>query len=74
MIQIVHNEMPVLPVAVYEDENRFCMRFGPCFSIQVSESMTSKEQDFHAIQQVMRQIARLMPERLRGEYHIGDLQ
>ncbi|KAF0106172.1 MAG: hypothetical protein FD146_2761 [Anaerolineaceae bacterium] len=59
---------PVTPAAAYEEAGEFCLRFGAAYRLQVPPRTGPDEKDRAAAEIVMRQIAALLPERLRGEF------
>jgi 1-acyl-sn-glycerol-3-phosphate acyltransferase len=58
----------ILPAGVYEDGERLCVRFGEPYRLEISTGLTNDQLDAVASQVVMRAIAKLLPERLRGTY------
>jgi hypothetical protein len=59
---------PVTPAAAYEEAGEFCLRFGAAYRLQVPRGTGADEKDRAAAEIVMRQIAALLPDRLRGEF------
>jgi hypothetical protein len=58
----------VVPLGVYEEAGEFCLHFGPWYELHVPPEMSRDEKDRAAADVLMRHIAELLPERLRGEY------
>ncbi len=65
---ISNPHIPIVPVGVYESEEDFCLRFGEAFCLSVAADLPSDEKDTLAAQMMMRKIAALLPENLRGEF------
>ncbi|MBN1147326.1 MAG: hypothetical protein JXA78_08720 [Anaerolineales bacterium] len=68
---ILHlNDLGLLlsPVGVYEAEDRLCVHFGPPYSLEIPAGLAAAGRDRAASQAVMRSIAALLPEYLRGEF------
>ncbi len=59
---------PIVPVGCYEEAGALCLHFGEAYNLQIPGGLTSKEKDCAAAGSVMRRIAPLLPERLRGEF------
>lgn len=68
MLQLARQGLVVVPAAIYESDGALCVRFGPHFSLEVSSELPAAERDLQASCQVMRAIASLLPEGLRGEF------
>jgi hypothetical protein len=60
--------MPVYPVGIYEEGGRLTLHFGAPYRLVVDSSIPRGEQDIFARQVMMRAIAGLLPERLRGSF------
>lgn len=58
----------VIPVGVYEENDQQVIHFGKPISLKISEYASNEEKDSKISNQVMRAIARLLPDRLRGEF------
>lgn len=58
----------VVPVGVYEEHGRLCLRFGPPCRPEPAPGLSGRELDRAAAQMVMRAIAALLPPPLRGEF------
>jgi hypothetical protein len=56
----------VLPVGVFEDEGRLVIRFGRPYILAVPDG--AGDVDRAAVKQVMRRIAELLPEGMRGVF------
>jgi len=57
-----------VPVAVYESDGELCLDFGEAYNLSVPHDPQADERDKLAAQIIMKQIARLLPARLRGEF------
>ncbi len=57
-----------IPVAAYEAEGVFQLRFGERYELSVADDLSIEEKDRAAIQTLMEHIARLLPLHLRGEF------
>jgi len=66
--QVYKNINYVIPVGVYEENDRQVIHFGKPISLKSSEYASNGEKDIELSKQVMRAIACLLPERLRGEF------
>ena len=60
--------MRFVPVGAYEEHGEFCLKFGTAYELRVPRELSVDEKDRAATQVVMENIARLLPERLRGEF------
>jgi hypothetical protein len=60
--------MSFVPVAAYEAEAAFHIRFGERYELSVEQDLSSAEKDRAATQIIMEKIARLLPSHLRGEF------
>jgi 1-acyl-sn-glycerol-3-phosphate acyltransferase len=58
--------MPVYPVGLYEENGCLTLHFGAPYQLTVDTTVPRDEQDIHARRVMMRAIAGLLPERLRG--------
>lgn len=58
----------ITPAAVYEQDGRFCLRFGPAYRPETTVGLSAREKDRLIAQMVMRAIASLLPPPLRGEF------
>lgn len=56
------------PVGAYETDGVFHVHFGETYTLQVADRSSPDEKDFQASQIIMKNIARLLPLHLRGEY------
>jgi len=59
---------PFYPLGVFESSDALCLRFGPSFNLQLPPGLTSRQIDEQAAMEVMRAVAELLPEAMRGEY------
>jgi hypothetical protein len=60
--------MRFVPVGGYEAESIFHLHFGERYELNIQSDLHADVKDEQAIQIVMRNIARLLPMRLRGEF------
>lgn len=58
----------VTPAGVYEQDDEFCLHFGPAYALRLPAGLPAEEKDRLAAQIVMEAIARLLPLSLRGEF------
>ncbi len=70
LLMLTHETIPILPAGIYEDDTDrvLTVRFGAPFQLCVPRGMPREERDAQAARQVMVQIGRLLPERMRGAY------
>ena len=62
-------QVPIVPVAVWDEDGRLYANFGRPFSFRISPTETAREAvDTSGQQTVMEQIAALLPPALRGKY------
>lgn len=66
--QLFKNINNVIPVGVYEENDQQVINFGKPISIKIKEYSSNEEKDSELSNQVMRAIACLLPEQLRGEF------
>ena len=59
---------PILPVGAYEQAGEFCLGFGAAYRLRVPRGPGPDEKDRAVTDIVMRKIAALLPDRLRGEF------
>ena len=57
-----------VPVGAYEAGGSFCLHFGPAYRLEVPSGLSSDEKDCLASEIMMKKIAVLLPEVLRGEF------
>ena len=57
-----------VPVGVYEAGGEFCLHFGLAYRLSVPSSLSPNEKDRAAAEIMMKNIAVLLPEDLRGEF------
>lgn len=57
-----------VPVGAYEDKGAFCLHFGPIYRLEVIPDMTTYEKDRLVADTLMKRIAKVLPERLRGDF------
>ncbi len=58
----------LVPVGAYESEERFCLRVGAPYELDLAPNAPPDERDRQASWQVMRRIAALVPPPLQGEF------
>jgi 1-acyl-sn-glycerol-3-phosphate acyltransferase len=72
---------PILPVGMYEQAGEFCLRFGAAYRLRASSRASSRaipprlgpdERDRRVAEIIMTNIARQLPQRLRGEFDISS--
>jgi hypothetical protein len=61
-----------VPVGAYEEEVAFCLHFGPAYQVEVPPGLSTDEKDHTAAEIIMKNIAVLLPEHLRGEFYPPD--
>jgi len=57
-----------VPVGIYESDGEFCINFGEVYNLSVPHHLSPDEKDKQAAQIIMKNIARLLPIHLRGEF------
>ena len=57
-----------VPVGAYEEDGVFTVHFGEAYELNVERGLSSDEKDAQAAQIIMKNIARLLPAHLRGEF------
>jgi hypothetical protein len=60
--------MSFVPVAAYEADAAFHLRFGERYELRMEKELSAAEKDRAATQLLMEKIARLLPLHLRGEF------
>jgi hypothetical protein len=60
--------LAVLPVGGWEQDGALCVRFGPGYTLSIPPGLSADEKDRAASQAVMKAIAALLPQHLRGEF------
>ncbi len=68
VLQLAKMGLRSVPVGVYEEGGCLWLHFGPDFKLEPPPGMAPGDLDCWASRQVMEHIARLLPERLRGEF------
>lgn len=63
-------EYKFIPVGIYEEGGELCLRFGTAYQLRVAHGVSADEKDRAAARIVMGEIARLVPERLHGEFTV----
>ncbi len=58
----------ILPVGAFEENGEFCLSFGKSYLLQVPGGIQADEKDRKASEIVMKNIACLVPTRLRGQF------
>ena len=67
ILQMTNSLKRILPVGVYEESGRLVVNFGAPFLLEIPKDTVHLDMDI--INQVMRHIAVLLPEEMRGPYH-----
>ena len=57
-----------IPVGAYEADGVFTVHFGEVYELHVSRDLSADEKDAQASQIIMKNIAQLLPNHLRGEF------
>ena len=57
-----------VPVGVYEADGALCLHFGPAYRLSVPSGLSADEKDRAAAEIMMKHIAVLLPEELRGDF------
>lgn len=57
-----------VPVGACETDGEFCLHFGPSYRLNVPSGLSNEEKDRAAAEIMMKKIAVLLPEELRGEF------
>lgn len=57
-----------VPVGAYEADGVFTIHFGQSYQLKVERGLSSDDKDAQAARQIMRNIAKLLPSNLRGEF------
>ena len=57
-----------VPVGAYEADGAFCLRFGPAYRLSIPSGTSPDEKDRAAAEIIMKNIALLLPETLRGDF------
>ena len=60
--------LSILPAGGWEQDGALHLRFGPAFQLEIPEKLSNNEKDRLASERVMRAIAGLLPENLRGDF------
>ncbi len=68
VLLLAEQGFPILPVAAYEENGEFCLRFGVAYRLQVPRGLSSDGKDRAAAQTVMSAIAVQLPPHLRGGF------
>jgi 1-acyl-sn-glycerol-3-phosphate acyltransferase len=68
LILLSHLGYPLYPLGVYEADGCLCLNFGPVYDLEISPGLSREKSDSYASEAVMRRIAPLLPEELRGEF------
>ncbi len=58
----------IIPVGAYEEGDQFILHFGEAYELHVLETVSRADRDSFVCEIVMRKIAGLLPERLRGGF------
>ncbi len=65
---LVKQDLVIVPVGIYEEENFLRLNFGPHYRLCLDENLNSRDLDSNASRIVMGNIAALLPQQLRGEF------
>jgi hypothetical protein len=68
LLLLANQDFPIVPVGAYEEAGELCLRFGETYTLNLPHGLPADEKDRAAAEIVMRRIAALMPERLRGGF------
>jgi hypothetical protein len=60
-----------IPAGIFEADGALCLRFGAAYEMAVPRGLSVNEKDCAAAKIMMGNIARLLPEPLRGEFNHG---
>jgi hypothetical protein len=60
--------MPIVPVAVFEEGDALTVSFGEHYPLCLPDGLRPRQRDALVMDTVLRAIARLLPEHLRGAY------
>jgi hypothetical protein len=60
-----HLGLPILPVGIWEQDGRLCLRFGPLYCLPTVTGKKAEARDLEVSALVMRKIAALLPEEMR---------
>ncbi len=58
----------IVPAGIYEEGGYLCLNFGEAYTLKVPGGIPATERDHVVIEIVMRKIAALLPDRLRGPF------
>ena len=58
----------IIPIGVYEDGPLFCINFGPFIQLDITLPSNPGERDRLVSNYIMEALARLLPEKMRGNY------
>lgn len=61
-----------VPVGAYEADGEFCLHFGPAYRLSAPSGLSPDEKDHAVAKVMMKKIAVLLPEHLRGEFGPPD--
>lgn len=62
------NGLRFIPAGVYEADGTFCVKFGPGYELKIPDGLSAQEKDQLASRIIMQNIAKLLPEKLRGDF------
>lgn len=65
-------ETAFVPVGACEANGAFRLHFGPAYRLSVPKDLSPDEKDRAAAEVMMKKIAVLLPEHLRGEFYLSD--
>lgn len=62
---------PIIPLGCWEQDGHLCLRFGQAFFLQLPAGLNPHQRDQLTAETVMRSLAQLLPDGLRGAYASG---
>ncbi len=69
LLHLAHAGLNFIPVGIFESDERLCLRFGAAYQLSAPLGMFKNDGDHYACDIVMRHIAGLLPEALRGKWN-----
>jgi hypothetical protein len=58
----------LIPVGAYAGDGVFHLHFGEAYELSIRRDVSAEQRDDQAVQIIMKNIARLLPLQLRGEF------
>lgn len=68
ILLLAEQGFPILPVGCFEEAGALCLHFEEMYQLKIPDGLAGKEKDIAAAGIIMRRIAPLLPERLRGVF------